>query len=249
MLTSQARRTVGIVFALPQERRGLEKVLSQSHNSFCQSGSLRVWYLGELNLLTAVGGIGRKRCAQVTQELLEAGSQWIVSAGFAAALEPSMQIGDIIVADRVISDEDGEEVIACDQRLVLTIPPSDKFGFVIRYGSLVSWNSIVCTATEKSLIHRATGAAALDLESYAAAQMCSRMKVPFVAVRSISDTANENLPTVIRRLVTTRGLFRVGMILMSNPQAWLPLLKLRRQARLAANNLGEVLGLMLLKLV
>lgn len=248
-MTSRARRTIGIVFALPQEQRGLEHVLLESHSSFYRSGNLRTWYLKELTLLAAVGGVGRKRCTQATQELLEAGAQWILSAGFAAALDPSIRVGDIIVADRVLSNEDNEEAIACDQRLVRTIPPSGKFGFVIRHGSLVSWNSVVCAAAEKNQIHRTTGAAALDMESYAAAQVCARAKVPFAAVRSISDTANENLPEVTRRLATTPEAFRAGIILMSNPQAWFLLLRLRRQAELAANNLGEVLGLMLLRLV
>lgn len=249
MLTSRARKIVGIVFALPQEQRGLERVLLQSHSSFYRSGNLQTWHLGKLTLLVAIGGVGRKQCAQATHELLEAGAQWIVSSGFAAALDPSMHIGDIIVADRVLSEDDNEEAIECDQRLIRIIPPSGKFGFVIRRGSLVSWDSVVCTAAEKSRIHRETGAAALDMESYAAGQVCSCARIPFTVVRSISDTANENLPKVIRRLATTPGTFRASMILMSNPQVWLPLLKLRRQAKLAAANLGEVLGLMLLRLV
>lgn len=249
MLTSLERKTVGIVFALPQEQRGLERVLLQSNSNFYRSGNLQTWHLGKLTLLVSIGGVGRKQCAQATQELLEAGAQWVISSGFAAALDPSMHIGDIIVADRVLSEDDNEESIACDQRLIRIIPPSGKLGFVIRRGSLVSWDSVVCTAAEKSRIHRETGAAALDMESYAAGQVCSCAGIPFTVVRSISDTANENLPKVIRGLATTPGKFRSGMILMSNPQVWLPLLKLRRQVKQASTNLGEVLGLMLLRLI
>ena len=239
---------VGVVFALQDEERGLRNALAESRSRLRHSDGYDVWRIGDAEALVIVGGVGRKRCIQAVRQLIEAGAQWIVSAGFAGGLDPVAAVGDVIAASRILSQADPSDVLESDPRLLPAVPPSGKFGFVIRHADLVTIDKVVCAASEKAAIYRSTGAAAMDMESHAAAQECRRAGVPFLAVRSISDAADEDLPGIIPVMTTTISAIRRLALLCSDPGVWYRLARLRAQARTAGDNLGEVLALMLLRL-
>lgn len=236
------------MFALHDEERGLRNALAESRSCLRHLDGYDVWRIGGTEALVVVGGMGRKRCVQAVHELIRAGAQWIASAGFAGGLDPVAGVGDVIVANRILSYADPSDVLESDPRLLPAVPPSGRFGFVIRHADLVTVDTVVCAAAEKAAIYRSTGAAAMDMESHAAAQECRRAGIPFIAVRSISDGADENLPEITPALTTAGNTLRRLALLCSDPGVWFQLARLRAQARTAGDNLGDVLALMLLRL-
>lgn len=246
----QASGKLGIVFALSEEEHGFRQVLSQSQLLARRQGPQDVWIVGNVEASVEVSGVGRGRCAGATDRLIERGAQWIVCAGFAAGLDEELRLGDIVVADRVLLRDAGDaEPIACGESLAEAVPPSGTLGYAIRRSDLVTSDAAVYKSSEKNQIHLDTGAGALDMESYGAAEVCRRRCVPFLAIRSISDTAGQDLCEEIEQLVSMEGrLSRAGFVL-SRPHLWKDILVLRGQARNAAKNLGDVLGIMLLRLI
>jgi len=241
-------RKIGVLFALPCEESGLRRVLEDSHVSSWQRDGVTTWAARNVDLLVLVSGMGPKRSANAAEALLRAGAELVVCAGLAAGLDPKAGVGDVVVANRVLSLDDGGECVRCSQNLMSSLPPSGAFGFPIKLCDLVTIGHVVRGRDEKAGINRSTGAAALDMESYSAGEVCRRRGVPFAAVRAISDTAEQDLPGVVGALSTTDSALRRAALALTAPQSWLPLLRLRRQTRIAATNLGEVLATMLVRM-
>ncbi len=232
---------------MAEEERGFRQVLSESHLSARRRGSQQVWIVGDVEATVEVSGTGRDCCAHATQRLIDQGAQWIVSAGFAAALDGDLSLGDIVVADRVLLSE--SQPIKCDEALTEAVPPSGTLGYAVHRCDLITSDAVVCRSSDKHRINTYTGAAALDMESYAAAQVCRRRDVPFSAIRSISDTSDQDIPDEIPELASMESLFSRAGFILSRPLIWRDLLTLRSQAQAAATNLGDVLGIMLLRLI
>lgn len=241
-------RRIGIVFALRDEMEGLLRMLSETRTPvYLQGGAVR-WRSGQLDVTAVVGGVGADNCVAGTSQLLFQGAQEIVSAGFAGALDPTIRVGDVIVADRVSTRWDLAEPIECDFALSASIPEGGMFGYQVVRGDLVTSDAAVRTAAEKKSAWEMTGALAADMESHAAARVCKKARVPFACIRCISDTAGQDLPAEVEELAVSSGLRRASIALQA-PQRWPLFIRLRRQSKLAARNLGDALGMLMLRLV
>lgn len=249
MFDLQPYGTIGIIFALEAERHGLAQVLVNSPVDYSSDGLSCTWLVGNVNVAAIVSGIGRERCALAAQQLISKGAQWVVAAGFAAALDSQARVGDVVVAHRVMMENTDTEPIECSASMIGAVPPSGQLGYSIWRSDLLTIDHIVLDSEEKEEIYRRTGAAALDMESYAAAEICSKQGVPFIAIRGVSDVADQSLPVEVAELAAlTRWIERFAYVIL-RPGIWKTLWKLRKDTNAAANNLGDVLGMMLLRLI
>ena len=241
---------LGIVFALREEEIGLERALAESRSVTYLKNGITAWQLGSLEVYAVISGIGGRKSAEATRMLIEDGAQWIVISGFAAALDPIANVGDVIVAEKIISQYKDERAFYSDKSLLAAIPPSQTNPDARIYAcTLVSVDTVVSTVQQKKEIFLSTNACALDMESYAAAEVCYENNIPFASVRAISDSASDSIPGSIISLLSTEGTLRRIIYIVSRPHIWHPILNLRKKANLAANNLSDVLSLMLLRLI
>lgn len=241
---------IGLVFAIAEEMAGFERVMRETLSPFRSSEQTATWYMGCLQVIAAVGGIGRRRCAEATNKIIDHGATSVISAGFAAALDARAHVGDVYVVNRVKTyPENGCEPLNSNPGLISLISPRQRSDFVLRHSDLVTTDRVIIHSEEKHSIFRETGAAALDMESYAAARVCQERGVPFLAIKSISDTACQDLPIEILTLLSMNDPLGKGLLLAGKPKLWLPLMRLRGQSRRATENLGECLGMMLLRLI
>jgi adenosylhomocysteine nucleosidase len=242
------QKTFGIVFALGAEMRGLRRVLSHSRQVRANGVNQAAWQVGGVRVVAEVSGMGRSLCSAATHRLIDQGASWIACAGFAAALDTKAKVSDVVIADSVKLAGSDFPTIECSTALMASTPPSGRLGFSIWRSDMVTSDRIILRASEKSSIYRDTGAAALDMEAYAAAEACLVRRVPFVVVKGISDTAEQDLPEEVGALATAqRWTDQLGLI-APRPTLWPQLWRLRKNTLLAADNLGDVLGTMLLRL-
>lgn len=160
------------------------------------------------------------RAARIPSGLLSKGTTAILMAGLAGALDPSLKVGDVIVDD-------------CANLLPATIP--------FRRGTIHTANQIVATPAQKAELFARTGAAAVDMESDAARQYAQASGVPLIAVRAISDTADETLDPAVIGLVDELGRVKPAMLtatLLRRPGLIPYLNRLGKNSRFAANQLG-----------
>ena len=230
------------------EAAGLKRVLSHSRRVRATEARQWAWEIGEIRIVVDISGIGRDRCRRTTNKLIDQGASWIVCAGFAAALDDKARAGDIVVVDRVMHARRAASPISCSGALVAAIPPSGRLGYTIWRSDMVTCDAMVLRASAKKDIYGSTGAASLDMEAHATADVCDQRGVPFAVVKGISDTADQDLPEEVQSLALSRSWAERLGIIIGRPGMWPDLWRLRKSTALASNNLGDVLGTMLLRL-
>ncbi|HEY2827236.1 MAG TPA: hypothetical protein VGJ04_06515 [Pirellulales bacterium] len=198
---------VGVVFALALEAGAFEDKLA---GKIAVRGSHFTAWQGGLNgrgIVIVHAGIGQVNAAAATTALILGHKpQWIISAGLAGGLHPTVKRGDIIMPNSILS-EDGRR-LAID----LHISPAQQAAIPgLHIGPLVTIDRVAFRAAEKQQLGNRHGALAVDMETLAIAEVCRREKQRFLAVRIVSDAVDEELPPDVERLLTrTTWARRIG---------------------------------------
>jgi adenosylhomocysteine nucleosidase len=172
-------------------------------------------------------------------ELLLAGHQprWLLSVGFAGALDPALPRYAIVMPNEVIDRE------AQRYTIDVAVPPADVPGRPrIATGRLLTVDRIVATAAEKAELRRRYEADLVDMETSAVAALCSQRAVRFLAIRVISDEAGIDLPPDLVTLLTQTGSYRIGAALRAvwnRPSRIKELWALHEHAQEAADRLAK----------
>lgn len=134
--------------------------------------------------LIGVAGGTTSGVAEVAESLISRGATVLISFGLAGGLDPSCRPGDLIVPADIV---DGSAVFPCDPRLL------HRFGGAT-VARLTGAENAVTTRAAKAALFAESRAAAVDLESFAMAQVADRYRIGFMAVRAIVDPAERDLP-------------------------------------------------------
>lgn len=156
-------------------------------------------------------GAGPEAAQRNATVLAQAGITALISWGCAAALEPGLKPGDLVLPKHIIG-ADGQ-ILHTDAvwrgKLAAELEPH----LPVFQGNLAESRRIVGLVAEKQAIFNATGAIALDMESAAAARAALGYKLPFLAVRSIVDPADINIPPSIAAAFDDKGILHVPQML------------------------------------
>lgn len=140
-------------------------------------------------------GIGPDRAARTLDMLLSgAAPSAILVTGYAGALAPSLELGDLIVGSRAsMLGEGGTIAGGCSLHGAETLAGSIKrAGLQAHTGELLTSPRPILRGAERLRLHAASGATAVDMETAALARLASERAIPLMCVRAISDTARGN---------------------------------------------------------
>jgi adenosylhomocysteine nucleosidase len=181
---------VGVVAALASEARALGPSMPRGGDPPLSELAL----LGAGSLL-ALSGIGRAAAAAAAQALVDAGVSALMTFGMAGGLDPALQPGSVVIPSELISS-DGVRYVSCRAwreqvaAAVSALRPVSE-------GSLLTSAHAIETPADKAAAFRTIGAAAVDMESAAVAEIAAKHNLPFIAVRVIVDTAADMLPRAV----------------------------------------------------
>jgi adenosylhomocysteine nucleosidase len=176
---------VGVVCALRSEARHLGHTLSRHpHLDALPDG-----------LLLAVTGIGCAAAAAGAQRLVGSGAAGLVSFGLAGGLDPALPAGTIFLPSEIAA-QDGA-LLSTDATWRARVRAALNGRAPIDAGRLVTTRHPVAVVAEKAALFQASGARAVDMESFGVAEVARSCGVPFIAVRVIVDAAEETLPQAV----------------------------------------------------
>jgi nucleoside phosphorylase len=171
--------------------------------------------------------------------LIAGGATGLVSFGIAGALHPDLRTGDVVVAD-VVQGEAGEVCPAHRAWLgafvphTLTVTPAlsrgpsegqaradewipaqgrDDEGRRTIVGAILGLDHLLSSPQDKATAFASTGALAIDMESHHVARAAATHGLPFIAVRAISDRADEALPACMADFVNAEGATKLSAVL------------------------------------
>lgn len=113
----------------------------------------------------------------------------------------------------------------------------------VRQGRLLTSVRALGTVADKSAAFRVTGAGAVDMESFAVAEVAAAHGLPFIAVRVIVDTAGDELPPALAGVADASGQLSIGRLARSvvlRPANIATLLRLARRYRAARHSLHAI---------
>lgn len=197
---------VGIVAALPMEMGYLVDRLRRVRKYHAASMPVIEGELDGKIVAIAIGGMGRDAARRAAEVLLDGHRpSWILSAGFAGALNPALSRNDLALPSEVI-DPAGQG---------FPIPRPEAMGSNVRHvsGRLLTVDRVILDAAAKQDLHRTTGADLVDMESSAVAALCAQRLVRFLSARIVSDDAGTTLPPEVATIMTKSGSYRVGAAL------------------------------------
>ncbi len=163
--------------------------------------------------VVAVASGGRaERTAWLTESLVERGAVGLISFGVAGALASSLSRGTIVLPDHVVA-ANGDR-FACDPewRRALVDHMAQRHQPSLN-GTLLGLNHAVTDPADKTWLRRHTGALVVDMESHIVASVAKQHRLPFAAIRAVSDREGDAIPALALRGLAEDGSTRIGPIL------------------------------------
>jgi hopanoid-associated phosphorylase len=159
----------------------------------------------------------------------------VISIGLAGALSPHLKVGDVVIADQILT---GMESWDCQEtwrvRLTSRLPHAHQGQF---FGSDV----IIEKPETKSGLYNTTGALAVDMESQVAARFARTRNLPLAGLRVISDDASHVLPPAALVAMRPDGGIAIGRVLGSLLKKPTQIPALIRTARASNKAFAELL--------
>jgi adenosylhomocysteine nucleosidase len=210
--------TTAIISALPEEQSGLQELLQGAQRV---QAAGRTFWRGQLlgqPVVLALSGIGKVAAATTATALIERmGVQRLLFTGVAGGLAPQVRVGDVVIGAEYLQHDMNASPIfpqyevplyarsrfAANAELVAIVsiaaravfaPKNGQFdpNIVLHQGLIVSGDRFVSTTAESAALQAALpDALCVEMEGAALAQVCFDYALPFVALRSISDRADD----------------------------------------------------------
>ncbi|WP_414656848.1 5'-methylthioadenosine/adenosylhomocysteine nucleosidase [Deinococcus sp. VB343] len=199
---------LAIIGAMDEEIELLLEDLRERQDVTLPGATLHRGVLDGVPVLLTRGGIGKVNAALTTAHLLGQGASRVIFTGVAGGVHPELRVGDIVVStDLVQHDVDvtalGYEVGTvpgepatweADPRLraLAAQAAADVGGVRVIEGRVASGDQFIASQEGVQRLWKQFQAACAEMEGAAVAQVCSKAKVPFVVIRSVSDTADHD---------------------------------------------------------
>jgi adenosylhomocysteine nucleosidase len=209
--------TTAIISALPEEQTGLRQLLLNHEQTTQIPRRLEHGLIHNKPVILALAGVGKVAAAITATLLIERYAvQRIVFTGVAGAVAAQVNVGDVVVgSDYLQHDMDASPLFprfeipytgisrfAGDTALIAIILEALNVDNIrangskhlkIHQGLIISGDRFVNSAAEVHALRRdLPDALCVEMEGAAIAQVCHDYKIPFAAVRSISDKADDN---------------------------------------------------------
>lgn len=164
--------------------------------------------IGTSGVVVVVGGGDGDGLAKKL-DALHGDIQGVISIGLGGALSPHLKVGDVVIAERILTGAENWDCNAIWRNRLVSLLPDAHQGNV--FGSDV----IIHQAETKSGLHDTTGALVVDMESQVAARFAARRNLPLAALRVISDDAGHVLPPAALMAMRPDGGISISKVLWS----------------------------------
>ncbi len=197
---------IAVMGAMPEEIAPiLERVGDYSVDEIAGNKYYTCRY-ADHDLVIAYSKIGKVFSTLTAATMIEQfGSEIMLFSGVAGAINPALQIGDLIVATKLCQHDlditafghpygyvpEGSQFVATDAALIAKAQEvAAEMGVQLRSGVIATGDQFVADHNRKNWIGETFGADALEMEGASVAVVCDAMNVPVFILRAISDAAD-----------------------------------------------------------
>jgi hypothetical protein len=170
--------------------------------------------------LSTIGIAGRR----LDQNILRGIDGGVILAGLAGALDPALNVGDIVFE---------------------AIPDKSWSPLPFRQCKIHTSDHLISSIEEKRQLFVETGCAAVDMEGAIVRRLAESAGLPMLHIRAISDSAAEALPERMVNWIDDLGepqFPRIAADMLRYPSQISTMMRLGKNSRLALNKLAPAVG-------
>ena len=175
----------------------------------CEESAKNKYYSASykgLDVVIAYSKIGKVNASLTATTLIEKyGAQKLLFSGVAGAINPSLKIGDLIVATKLTQHDlditafghphgfvpEGAVFVETDKALMdVAKKVAHERKIPLQEGIIATGDQFICNEEKKNWIGTTFHADALEMEGASVAVVCDALNVPFCILRAISDAAD-----------------------------------------------------------
>ena len=182
-------------------------------------------------------GVGFANARQAARAALEWRPDICISSGLAGSLRKEIEIAQVCAAREVVELETGRKTIADPE--LLSIAETQKAAIIEK---LLTSAEMVLSTQGKSRLGKM--AEAVEMESFAVMNEAAGLGIPSIAIRAISDAADENLPMDFGKVLDENGTVQVSKVareIARAPHKVPAVIRLARRSSAASKRLAEFL--------
>jgi adenosylhomocysteine nucleosidase len=241
-------KTTAILAAVSEEIAGIKQAMNISDR--IRMGKSEAWpgkWQGK-NIVLVRTGVGKQRAADVALKTIEQfAPDKLLSIGYAGGLVPNLEVSDLIVADKIIDVESSAEFVPDPQWLqsALNFPAPENYKVIS--GKLVTADKVIHSPLDKKEFGERFSAEAVEMETSAIAKVASDKNLPFLSVRAISDSVEQEILDSSSYLGSDGEIskLKAGWYVLTHPGSISSALSLRSQTQLATRTMTEFVSYLL----
>lgn len=211
---------IGIILAMQEELDEILNIMSKIRQKEIYNITFYEGKINKRNTVVVKCGVGKVNAARTTQILIDNFKvEYIINLGSAGALDSNLNIGDIVIAEKLVQHDFDitafnhkkgyitgvGDYIECSNNLINQFKNAanklkDK-KYKIDIGTIASGDIFCIDIKMKEKIYSKFNAKCVEMEGAAIAQVCYLDNIPFIVVRSISDSPNGNNAIVFDEFV------------------------------------------------
>ena len=201
---------IGILGAMHEEIKEIRKNVTNQKKIYIGDYEFITGKLANKEIVLAFSGIGKVNSAtSATLMISKFNINKLVFVGIAGSISKHFKIKDIIIGDKLIQhdfdvssfansklgDIPGEKdsVFRSNKVLMDTfIKISKNTKHNIKKGCILTGDQFISDKKKCEFLANYFNGAAVEMEGAAVAQVCTKLKIPFLVLRMISDNANDD---------------------------------------------------------
>ncbi len=228
-----------------RERMSIDKSLREPG---CR---LYIGSYGSRPLMLVQSGVGKERAETATRLVLDRYPvAAVVSMGIAGGLNSSLKAGDVFVSRELGYGFLPEQAVATAERCLSDAGLADLACRAMRarrirfvQGRSLSTLDVVIDPRSKQKLGAVHDAGVVDMESYWVARIATERGVPFLSVRTVSDTSCQRIPD-FGRFMKANGSFKpreTCLYFSRHPTHLIDMMRMSRNVSRAKRNLWMAL--------
>ena len=198
---------IGIIGAVVEEAEAIKKEIKEIKETVISGISFFTGKFNDKDVVFVQSGIGKVNAAITATLLIEKFKvSEVIFSGVAGSLDERLKVGDVVIGrDIVQHDVDAtafgykmgqipqmkEWAFESNKELVEKAENINDFDHRIFFGRILTGDQFVSKKDVKIRLGKDFEALCVDMESGAVAQVCTRLGVKFLIIRSISDSITD----------------------------------------------------------
>lgn len=199
---------IGIIFAMQEELDALKNNIKIIKEEKIYDLTFYISKLNNKKIILVESGVGKVNASRTTQVLIDKYKiDLIINIGVAGGIDKDLNIFDIVVGE-ILYQHDFDitafnhnkgyipkigDYIKTNKDLINKIKQIDKTNkYHLKYGVIATGDIFITDEKMSQKINKKFNALCVEMESSAIAQTSLLSNVPFLILRSISDTPNNN---------------------------------------------------------